>query len=195
MNTDNSVKSRTNPDRASEKEKLNLEDDKFVEIGEPGNPPDTSSRAAVIAGQWAMPTTVALVLITCLSGIFLSEAAFTPVIGMVAPVVMALIMMVRNASLGKKETPTTKDRKNGCEGRSLDQKIKNQQVSEQARQFKMLQASTKEFFELIKEINTKMTQQMNKANASEFALGDSKVVINNSISKVESQSSTKTTGQ
>ena len=46
-----------------------------------------------------MPTTVVLVLITCMSGYFLSETAFTPVMGMIAPVVMALIMVIKEASV------------------------------------------------------------------------------------------------
>ena len=65
---------------------------------------------AILVGRWAMPTTVLLVLITCMSGYYLSESAFTPVVGMIAPVVMALIMVIKEASVGKDEDPMLVDR-------------------------------------------------------------------------------------
>ncbi|WP_281560244.1 hypothetical protein [Thalassomonas sp. RHCl1] len=206
---DNSVEPATTSDNANNKKKLNLEDYEFIEISDQENSDSpTSNRVAIIVGQWAMPTTVVLVLITCFSGFFLSEAAFTPVVGMIAPVVMALIMVIRDASVGKEEDPTVKDRENERKERSqqyqhekdvtlarmeLDERMKNQEITEHARQFNVLQESTKEFFELIKEMNTKMTQQMNKPKSTEFAVGDTKVIINDGSSKIES--STKTTGQ
>ncbi|WDD98062.1 hypothetical protein [Thalassomonas actiniarum] len=212
MKMDNSRASATTPDNAGNKKKLNLEDYEFIEISDQENSDSpTSNRVAVIVGQWAMPTTVVLVLITCFSGFFLSEAAFTPVVGMIAPVVMALIMVIRDASAGKEEDPTIKDRENERKERNqhyqhyqhekdvtlarmtLEERMKNQEITEHARQFNVLQESTKEFFELIKEMNTKMTQQMNKPKSTEFAVGDTKVIINDGSSKVESN--TKATGQ
>ncbi|MBD1583099.1 hypothetical protein [Pseudoalteromonas sp. S16_S37] len=52
----------------------------------------------VLVGKWAMPTTVILVLVTCLSGYFLEMEAFTAVVGMISPVIMALIMVIKEAS-------------------------------------------------------------------------------------------------
>ncbi|BBN82775.1 hypothetical protein PA25_27600 [Pseudoalteromonas sp. A25] len=51
----------------------------------------------VLVGKWAMPTTVILVLVTCLSGYFLEVEAFTAVVGMISPVIMALIMVIKDA--------------------------------------------------------------------------------------------------
>ncbi|ATG76448.1 MULTISPECIES: hypothetical protein [Pseudoalteromonas] len=54
----------------------------------------------MLIGRWAMPTTVVLVLVTCLAGYFLELQAFTAVVGMISPVVMALIMVIKEALIG-----------------------------------------------------------------------------------------------
>ncbi|WDE04366.1 hypothetical protein SG34_023980 [Thalassomonas viridans] len=203
MDKDNSVKSNNSDRPKQEPKELNLEDYEIIEVNDhpDGNLP-ACNRVAIIVGQWAMPTTVVLVLITCFSGFYLSEAAFTPVVGMIAPVVMALIMVIRDASVGKEEDPTVKDRENERKERSqqyqhekdvtlakmgLDERIKKQEISEHARQFDMMQASTKEFFELIKEMNARMTQQMTKPKSTELAVGETKVVISDGSSKVQTR--------
>ena len=153
---------------------------------------DADPKVSLIVGKWAMPTTVILVLITCMSGFFLSEAAFTPVVGMIAPVVMALIMVIKEASVGKDEDPGVQDRESERKQRTeqlrhdkevklaqmaRDERIKNQEIQEQAKQFDMYNASTREFVDLIKEMNLKMTQQLNKPKSTELAIGDTKIKL------------------
>lgn len=151
-----------------------------------------NNQVAVIVGKWAMPTTVMLVLITCMSGFFLSETAFTPVVGMIAPVVMALIMVIKEASVGKDQDPGLKDRDGERRERfeqsrqekevkiaqmELDERLKNQAFKEQARQVDMFHASTRDFVDLIKEMNNKITVQMSKPKSTELAIGDTKIKI------------------
>jgi len=160
---------------------------------------------AVIVGKWAMPTTVMLVLITCMSGYFLSETAFTPVVGMIAPVVMALIMVIKEASVGKDEDPGVKDREGERQERTeqyrqekevklaqmeLDERLKNQASKEQARQVDMFHSSTKDFVDLIKEMNHKTTLQMTKPKSTELMIGETKIKISDggtSVSTTEEE--------
>ncbi|CAH9054035.1 hypothetical protein PSECIP111951_00945 [Pseudoalteromonas holothuriae] len=51
----------------------------------------------MLLGKWIMPTTVVLVLAMCISGYFLEMEAFTAIVGMTSPVVMALIMVIKEA--------------------------------------------------------------------------------------------------
>jgi len=194
MNKDTSAKSATsacNP--GANLKRLNLDDYDAMKVShEPNGKLPAHNQATDITGQWAMPATVILVLIICFSGLFLGEASFTPVIGLIAPVLMALIMVIRDASIGKEEQPAINGRKQKVKDIPLarttqGQRIKTREISDQSRQFDMMQASTKEFFELIKEINTRMTQQMNKATPTEFAADNTKSINENS-SKLQKQS-------
>ena len=58
--------------------------------------------AMMLVGKWAMPTTVVLVLVTCLSGYFLDFKVFTAVLGIISPVIMALVMVIKEASVGRR---------------------------------------------------------------------------------------------
>ncbi|SFC13047.1 hypothetical protein [Pseudoalteromonas denitrificans] len=165
-----------------------------------------TNKVAIIVGKLAMPTTVILVLITCLSGYFLNEAAFTPVVGMIAPVVMALIMVIKEASVGKDEDPGVKDREGERNERTTryshdkeiklaqlerDERVNHQNVKEHARQFDMLHSSTQEFVDLIREMNTEMTVQMTKPKSTELAIGDTKIKISDGGANVETSKDVK----
>lgn len=156
---------------------------------------------AILVGKWAIPATVVLVLITCLSGYYLTEAAFTPVVGMIAPVVMALIMVIKEASVGKDEDPAVQDRENERRERveqyrhekdvrlaqmELDERLKNQEVSEQARQFDTFHQSTREFVSLVKDMNSRLAQQLEKQKSTELAIGDTRIKISDGDTTVES---------
>ena len=156
----------------------------------------SDGRVAMIVGKWAMPTTVILVLITCMSGLYLSESAFTPVVGMISPVVMTLIMVIKEASVGKEEDPAVQDREGERKERmdryeheteiklaqmEHEERAKNQLMKEQARQFDMCQISTKEFVKLISEMNNKMTSEMAKPKSTELTIGDTKIKINDHV--------------
>ncbi|MBE0370336.1 hypothetical protein J8L98_17590 [Pseudoalteromonas sp. MMG013] len=131
----------------------------------------------VIVGKWAMPTTVVLVLITCLSGYYLDVEAFTPVVGMIAPVIMALIMVIREASVGKDEDQALADRKRERDERikqyqiekelklaqmALEEKRHTQELDEKARQFDLSQAAAKDVVELAREMNSSLVDIMKK---------------------------------
>lgn len=158
-----------------------------------------NNRVAMIVGKWAMPTTVVLVLITCMSGFYLNESAFTPVVGMIAPVVMALILVIKEASVGKDEDPSFKDREGERQERieqyreekkvrlvqmELEERLKNQAIKEQARQVDMFHASTRDFVDLIKEMNHKMTLQISKPKSTELAIGKTKIKISDGDTSV-----------
>lgn len=202
-NTNQSAESLVN--NTTDQENINFSDADFAEIINQQSSGLGSNRVTEVVGQWAMPTTVLLVLITCFSGFFLSETAFTPVVGMIAPVVMALIMVIRDASIGKDEDPSIKIREEERKERTaqyqhkkdiklakmgLDERLKNQQTNEQARQFDMFQSSSKEFVDLIKEMNAKITQQINKPKSTELAIGETKVVITDGNTKIDSKETT-----
>ena len=159
-----------------------------------------NNQVAIIVGKLAMPTTVILVLITCMSGFFLSETAFTPVVGMIAPVVMALIMVIKEASVGTEEDPSIKDREGERRERiqqyqqekeiklvklELEERLKNQAIREQARQVDMFHSSTKDFVDLIKEMNDKITLQMTKPRSTELAIGETKIKISDGGTSIE----------
>lgn len=160
---------------------------------------DVAGIVSVIVGKWAMPATVLLVLITCVSGYYLDEAKFTPVVGMIAPVVMALIMVIREASVGKDEDTTLLNSESERRERIAQyhhekevklaqlqstERIKAQEIQEQARQFDMFHASTKEFLELVRETNSKIAQQVEKPHSTELAVGDTKIKIGNNGTEV-----------
>ena len=159
-----------------------------------------NNQVAIIVGKLAMPTTVILVLITCMSGFFLSETAFTPVVGMIAPVVMALIMVIKEASVGTEEDPSIKYREGERRERiqqyqqekeiklvklELEERLKNQAIREQARQVDMFHSSTKDFVDLIKEMNDKITLQMTKPRSTELAIGETKIKISDGGTSIE----------
>lgn len=156
---------------------------------------------AILVGKWAIPATVVLVIITCLSGFYLTEAAFTPVVGMIAPVVMALIMVIKEASVGKDEDPAVQDRENERKERieqyrhekevrlaqmELEERLKNQEVSEQARQFDTFHQSTREFVALVKDMNSRLANQLEKQKSTELAIGDTRIKISDGDTTVES---------
>ena len=162
---------------------------------------NTQGLVAIIVGKAAMPTTVLLVLITCVSGHFLDEAKFTPVVGMIAPVVMALIMVIKEASVGKDDDTTLlnseSERKERLQQAShnkeiklakmeTEERIKSQELKEQARQFDLFHSSTGEFLELIKETNEKLVRQIEKPSLTELAIGDTKVKITGNGTQIES---------
>ncbi|CAG9001733.1 MAG: hypothetical protein CENE_03759 [Candidatus Celerinatantimonas neptuna] len=154
----------------------------------------------VLVGKWAMPTTVILVLITCLSGYFLKEGAFTPVVGMIAPVVMALIMMIEEASVGKEEDEVLKDREKERMERmerlkkyQLENELRlaqlksegkrhQQDMAEKARQFDINTASTKEFVDLAREMNAQLAEIMKKE--TDLVVGDTRIKVSDDGTKV-----------
>ncbi len=161
-----------------------------------------NNMVAILVGRWAMPTTVLLVLITCMSGYFLSESAFTPVVGMIAPVVMALIMVIKEASVGKDEDPMLVDRRQERKERlaksehqlqveinkiQSTERLKKEEMKEQAHQFDAREKSRKEFIDLIKEMNDKLTESMNKEKSTELIIGDTKIKIGDGGTVVESK--------
>jgi len=181
----------------NKKEFLTIEDD----TTEPQNS-KVNNVVAILVGRWAMPTTVLLVLITCLSGYFLSEGAFTPVVGMIAPVVMALIMVIKEASVGKDEDPMLVDRIQERKERLIksahnarveidkihsNERLKKEEMKEQQHQFDVREKSRKEFIDLIKEMNTKLANSMNKEKSTELIIGDTRIKIGDGGTVVESQ--------
>ncbi|CAM4279971.1 hypothetical protein [Pseudoalteromonas ostreae] len=62
----------------------------------------------MLIGKWAMPTTVVLVLVTCLSGYFLDFKVFIAVLGIISPVIMALVMVIKEASVGRRSKRNSK---------------------------------------------------------------------------------------
>ena len=163
---------------------------------------NNNNMVAILVGRWAMPTTVLLVLITCMSGYFLSESAFTPVVGMIAPVVMALIMVIKEASVGKDEDPMLVDRRQERKERlaksehqlqveinkiQSTERLKKEEMKEQAHQFDAREKSRKEFIDLIKEMNDKLTESMNKEKSTELIIGDTKIKIGDGGTVVESK--------
>ncbi|SFC07169.1 hypothetical protein [Pseudoalteromonas denitrificans] len=144
----------------------------------------------VLVGKWAMPTTVVLVLITCLAGYYLEVEAFTPVVGMIAPVVMALIMVIKEASVGKEEDEAIKDREREREERvkqyniekdiklaqmAYEEKRHVQELAEKARQFDMTQSATRDFVSLAKDMNNQLADSMKKE--TELVMGDTHIKL------------------
>jgi uncharacterized membrane protein len=151
----------------------------------------------VLVGKWAMPTTVILVLITCLSGYYLDVNAFTPVVGMIAPVVMALIMVIKEASVGKDEDESLRDREREREERLKKQQMENevrlaqlefeekryqQEMEEKARQFDIHTASEQEFISLTREMNAQLARFMRKE--TELIVGDTQIKVADGSIKV-----------
>jgi len=168
---------------------------------EPENP-KVNNVVAILVGRWAMPTTVLLVLITCLSGYFLSEGAFTPVVGMIAPVVMALIMVIKEASVGKDEDPMLVDRIQERRERLIksahnakieidkvhsNERLRREEMKEQLHQFDVREKSRKEFIDLIKEMNAKLANSTNKEKSTELIIGDTRIKIGDGGTVVESK--------
>ena len=166
--------------------------DAEMSVDKPYDYQKASATVSVIVGKWAMPTTVLLVLITCISGFYLEEAKFTPVVGMIAPVVMALIMVIREASVGKDQDTTLlnseSERKERREQQNnekeirmaqmeVDERIKAQEMQEQVRQFNMFHNSTREVLELVRETNDKIARQFEKPNSTELQVGDTRIKI------------------
>ena len=125
----------------------------------------------VFIGKWAMPTTVVLVLITCLSGYYLDVEAFTPVVGMIAPVVMALIMVVKEILIGKGGNEAKTDdhsehyqieKELELAKLALEEQRYVQEQAEKARQFDLSQAATKDVVELAREMNMQLVDIMKK---------------------------------
>lgn len=161
---------------------------------------DASAAVSVIVGKWAMPTTVLLVLITCVSGYYLEEAKFTPVIGMIAPVVMALIMVIREASVGKDKDTTLMNAESERNERMhqyghekevrlakmvSNERIKSRELEEQARQFDMFHQSTREILELVRETNNRVANQFEKPQSTELNIGDTKIKIGTQSTEIE----------
>ncbi|RJE73254.1 hypothetical protein BGP78_03050 [Pseudoalteromonas sp. MSK9-3] len=125
----------------------------------------------VFIGKWAMPTTVVLVLITCLSGYYLDVEAFTPVVGMIAPVIMALIMVVKEILIGKGGNEAKTDdhsehyqieKELELAKLALEEQRYVQEQAEKARQFDLSQAATKDVVELAREMNMQLVDIMKK---------------------------------
>ena len=182
---DKAGKESSNPESAEKTETINA-----------------SGAVAVIVGKLAMPTTVLLVLITCISGYYLDEAKFTPVVGMIAPVVMALIMVIREASVGKDEDTTLlnieSERRERAEQykhekeirlaeMQLDERLKDKDLEEHGRQFNMFHASNKAFLELVRESNSRMAKQVDKPHSTELAVGDTRIKIGSQGAKIIKQ--------
>ena len=154
---------------------------------------------AIIVGKSAMPTTVLLVIITCISGFYLDESKFTPVVGMIAPVIMALIMVIREASLGKEDNLALLNNDSEREERiqqfkydkdvqlmqiQIQQKMKEQELQEQARQFDIYHASTREFLALIKDTNDKLSSHFEKIKSTELSIGDTSIKISDDGTRI-----------
>ncbi|WP_440056275.1 hypothetical protein ACSLBF_19390 (plasmid) [Pseudoalteromonas sp. T1lg65] len=154
----------------------------------------------VLVGKWAMPTTVILVLVTCLSGYYLDVEAFTAVVGMISPVIMALIMVIKEASVGKAEDATVKDREDERHERlhqyqiekelklaqlTFDKSRHSKELLEKARQFDQSQAATREFFHLAKEMNTQLADMMKKE--TELSIGDTHIKVADGNTKLRSK--------
>ncbi|BDU35915.1 hypothetical protein [Vibrio nigripulchritudo] len=177
-----------------EQELKDLEEEEHTKAKDRSKPQEV---VMVLVGRWAMPTTVVLVLITCMSGYFLEVEAFTPVVGMIAPVVMALIMVIREASVGKEEDETYKDREREREERikqyqmekevklaqmEFEEKRHQQEMAEKARQFDVNSASTSEFVGLAREMNSQLAEIMKKE--TELVVGDTRIKVADGSTKV-----------
>ncbi|MBQ4839323.1 hypothetical protein [Pseudoalteromonas luteoviolacea] len=144
----------------------------------------------VLVGKWAMPTTVVLVLITCLSGYYLNVEAFTPVVGMIAPVVMALIMVIKEASIGQEQDESYLDRERERSERRRQSEIEKelklaqlayeerhfqQELTEKMRQFDKSAAATQDFVALAKDMNSQLAELMKKE--TELVVGDTRIKL------------------
>ncbi|OCQ19095.1 hypothetical protein A7985_21860 [Pseudoalteromonas luteoviolacea] len=144
----------------------------------------------VLVGKWAMPTTVILVLITCLSGYYLNVEAFTPVVGMIAPVVMALIMVIKEASLGQEQDESYLDRERERSERrrqlEIEKELKlaqlayeerrfQQEMAEKIRQFDKGAEATQDFVALAKDMNSQLAELMKKE--TELVVGDTRIKL------------------
>lgn len=192
---------------AAVEKKVDVNNDFFALEDDTAEPqhPKINNVVAILVGRWAMPTTVLLVLITCLSGYFLSEGAFTPVVGMIAPVVMALIMVIKEASVGKDENPMLVDRMQERKERldksknqlkidiskiESNERLKKEEMKEHLHQFDVREKSRKEFIDLIKEMNTKLANSLNKEKSTELIIGDTRIKIGDGGTVVESKDTT-----
>ncbi|KZN53543.1 hypothetical protein N474_21015 [Pseudoalteromonas luteoviolacea CPMOR-2] len=144
----------------------------------------------VLVGKWAMPTTVVLVLITCLSGYYLNVEAFTPVVGMIAPVVMALIMVIKEASLGQEQDESYQDRERERSERRRQLEIEKElklaqlayeerrfqhEMQEKIRQFDKGTEATQDFVALAKDMNSQLAELMRKE--TELVVGDTRIKL------------------
>ncbi|KZN34748.1 hypothetical protein N480_20915 [Pseudoalteromonas luteoviolacea S2607] len=144
----------------------------------------------VLVGKWAMPTTVILVLITCLSGYYLNVEVFTPVVGMIAPVVMALIMVIKEASLGQEQDESYLDRERERSERrrqlEIEKELKlaqlayeerrfQQEMAEKIRQFDKGAEATQDFVALAKDMNSQLAELMKKE--TELVVGDTRIKL------------------
>ena len=124
---------------------------------------------------------------------------------MIAPVVMALIMVIKEASVGKDEDPGVKDRENERKERqaqyvheqefklaqlATEEKLRKEQLQEQARQFDATQSSNKEFVNLIKEMNGQLAQINAKGKSTKLAFGDTKIHLNDGSTEIETPDET-----
>ena len=118
---------------------------------------------------------------------------------MIAPVVMALIMVIREASVGKDEDTTLLNSESERRERIVqynhekevrlaqmesNERTKIREIQEHARQFDMFHTSTREFLELVRESNNKIAQQVDKPHSTELAVGDTHIKIGNNGTKV-----------
>ncbi|KZN46970.1 hypothetical protein N482_11190 [Pseudoalteromonas luteoviolacea NCIMB 1942] len=134
-----------------------------------------------------MPTTVILVLITCLSGYYLNVEAFTPVVGMIAPVVMALIMVIKEASLIQEpdESYLVRERERSERRRQLEieKELKlafeerrfQQEMVEKIRQFDKGAEATQDFVALAKYMNSQLAELMKQE--TELVVGDTRIKL------------------
>ena len=58
---------------------------------------------ALMVGKWAMPTAVMLVMIACVAGLFLEIEKFISLVGMIAPLALGLIMLIKKIVAGNEE--------------------------------------------------------------------------------------------
>lgn len=101
---------------------------------------------------------------------------------MIAPVLMALIMVIREASVGKGTNTTFLDTESERNERmhqfghekevrlaqlESEEKIKSQELAGQAQQFDMFHKSTKEILALVRETNNRIASEFEKPQSTQ----------------------------
>jgi len=139
--------------------------------------------SAQISGR-ALVVTVILVLITCGSGYLLTESAFTAVVGLSAPVVVALLGVIRDTSIAAPVDTQVQMRQDERDERletarlsaeleakkvATEQAVKLADITERARQFDAQQVSQKDLLDLI-----------NKDKSTELEIGSTKIKLSDS---------------